>query len=272
MVRMNAHNTRARDWMLTSFAVEQPFQIPEGVEYAIWQKEKCPTSGREHYQVFLRLSMRKYFTQVKEMFPPGTHIETARFGFKKCIDYCSKIESRVEGPWSVGIMPTSVKKTVFESIASGKTVRDVLEENPCLWRSVRPMRDLALVMSQPRSWMTECLFLTGTTGTGKSKIAQIISSFIGDTAWLCPTMEWADGYESQEMVIYDEVRPPLAVSRVLRMVDRYPLRLPIKGGFVNYCPRLIVMTSNVELRELFPNLDGKSYLALQRRVTELTVY
>lgn len=270
MVRVT--NTRARDWMITSFEVENPFEVPPGVEYAIWQKERCPTSGREHYQVFVRLSMRKYFTQVKEMFPPGTHIETARFGIKQCIDYCSKVESRVEGPWSVGNMPTSQKQTVIESIGCGKTVRDVLEENPSLWRSVRPMRELALVLSQPRDFMTECLFLTGMTGTGKSKIAQIISSFIGETAWLCPNMEWADGYEGQEMVIYDEVRPPLSVSRVLRMVDRYPLRLPIKGGFVNYCPRLIVMTSNVELRELFKDLDGKSYTALKRRINELSVY
>jgi len=121
--------------------------------------------------------------------------------------------------------------------------------------------------------MTEGLFLSGGTGTGKSRIAMLLSAFLGQesTYWAPPDLKWMDGYSGQPLVIIDEFRGGVPPSRILRLVDRYPLQVEIKGGFAQWKPHLVIFTSNLGMKSCFPE-DLATVEAIQRRINEYVVY
>lgn len=109
----------------------------------------------------------------------------------------------------------------------------------------------------------------GDAGTGKSR--QAFEAM--PDAYSKPAGPWFDGYEGQTDVIIDDFVPgeDLSLSMVMRITDRYPLRVPIKGGFVPWRATKIIFTSNYPLEEWIPEKmrfseTGQTRLrALQRR-------
>jgi len=72
-----------------------------------------------------------------------------------------------------------------------------------------------------------CVFI-GAPGAGKTRAA----SQWPDAYW--PTVAstpWFDGYERQTTIILDEYRGQYPVDFFKRLIDRYPLQLPVKGSF-----------------------------------------
>ncbi len=57
---------------------------------------------------------------------------------------------------------------------------------------------------------------------------------------------WWDGYTSQSVIIFDDFYGQIKISYMLRLLDRYPLRLPIKGGFTWARWTHVFITSNEE--------------------------
>lgn len=70
-----------------------------GITRYIIQKERCPSSGQEHYQGLIIFDKQKRAVPDLEKkfglgwYRPAKHL-------KQAVKYCSKKESRVEGPWS----------------------------------------------------------------------------------------------------------------------------------------------------------------------------
>jgi len=62
------------------------------------------------------------------------------------------------------------------------------------------------------------------------------------------SMQWFDGYEGQEVAIFDDFRPDQCTfAWLLRLLDQYALKVPIKGGFVEWNPKIIVITCPFEI-------------------------
>lgn len=90
-----------------------------------------------------------------------------------------------------------------------------------------------------------------------------------DAFWVPPassTGQWWCHYDGEDDVIYDEFYGQLPYSMLLRLLDSTPLRLPTKGGSVNFVARRLIITSNKEpwhwySKEAVPDLQ-----ALKRRL------
>jgi len=260
-----------KDWMFTSY--EEECKLPEAeIEYSVYQQEKCPSTGRLHWQGFVRFSTRKRFETVKRMLGQGIHLEYARC-VDKAIEYCMKEDTRVATPIEIGIKPCKKKKLNPMEELKTCTPLELLAENPQVWRSLRNLQQLHCALASPRTSMTTGVFLSGGTGTGKSKISMLIASFLGTsgTYWAPPDLKWMDGYHGQPLVIVDEFRGQVPPSRILRMVDRYPLQLEIKGGFTQWKPKLMIFTSNLRLAYCFPE-DCSTKEAIARRINEYICY
>lgn len=92
--------------MVTSFSIKD-FSVPThhpDFQYFVYQVEKCPTTGKEHIQGYLELKKQVAFNSVKMMFSPAiVHLEQRRAKTNtKAIEYCTKAESRLRGPWHFG--------------------------------------------------------------------------------------------------------------------------------------------------------------------------
>lgn len=84
----------------------------------------------------------------------------------------------------------------------------------------------------------------------------------------CLKTPWFDGYSGHKVALLDECGAGMMNVNILkRILDRYPMDVPVKGGHVRWNPETIVMTSNDPLEEWYPGLSRENLLALKRRMT-----
>lgn len=75
----------------------------DDVRYAVWQLEKCETTGREHLQMYIEAFKPHRLSRWKEIIgEPSAHIKVRRGTREQARAYCMKEETRVEGPWEFG--------------------------------------------------------------------------------------------------------------------------------------------------------------------------
>jgi hypothetical protein len=114
--------------------------------------------------------------------------------------------------------------------------------------------------------------LIGDPGTGKTRYAfesftdaktGVINGFIlpannGTT--------WFDGYHGQNHALIDDFSGEVRLNFLLQLLDIYPLKVPVKGGFVWWRPQNVYITTNIHPR-LWYNWSNREsqYDALARR-------
>lgn len=128
-------------------------------------------------------------------------------------------------------------------------------------------RLMAVLNDEPRKWVTEVKVYIGPTETGKSRKAHDEDKI----QWTHHGDRWFDLYEGQDRVLFDDfegVKSGVPYRKLLQLLDRYPLYVPVKGGFVNWRPKLVVITTNVEPSEWYP--DQTDITPLTRRITSVT--
>lgn len=258
---MQSNRCQSKHWIGTSY--REDFGLPKLITYGVYQKEKCPSTGKIHHQFFVVMPTRQRLTAMKKLFP-GDHLEIARSP-TEARAYCMKEETRVSSPIEVGrfVEPVSIDNMVVA--VKRARVTEILEGNPSLWRSTRQIQELRQLFQCARTELTLGLLLVGPTGCGKTRTASLISAFVGDSYWH-DCSQWWPAYDGQQLVILDEYRGQFDVAFLLRLLDRTPFKVPFKGGYTNFNSRQVIMTSNIPLEVMYKNLDIGSIAALKRRI------
>jgi len=151
-------------------------------------------------------------------------------------------------------------------IVSGATEEEISEEHFEEWvRYRQSFKAYRTIIEEKRSWKSEVVVIQGPTGTGKSKHC---AEEYPDAYWKSRD-QWWDGYEAHETVIIDEFYGWIPFDLLLRMLDRYPLQVEIKGGKTNFAPKKIVITTNKNPRNWYKDVY---FPALARRVDEWWVF
>ena len=149
--------------------------------------------------------------------------------------------------------------TVFEgNIPSDRSIRDIVG----LSQGANSMRELARtapeLVSRHFRFVQFCfaefapmrakppvvVWLSGGTGTGKSKFAASLAAS-NLTYWVW-SLDWFDGLRpDHQVVIFDDIRPSknLTHSLLLRLADRYPMKLAVKGASTSLIAPVLVFTS-----------------------------
>lgn len=107
------------------------------------------------------------------------------------------------------------------------------------------------------------LWFYGGTGSGKTRTATEIARESGKSWWMTsdPDLKWFDGYHGQEYAIIDDFRRQgIKFNHVLRLADRYPYRVQVKGGYVNWCPKVIIFTCPVHPHDCYQYIDKEGNL------------
>lgn len=180
-----------------------------------------------------------------------------------------KLDTRVSGPVEVGTLGTWAKKLKevnMPEILSKKRVRDLLVDRPEMWRSVRALKDLRSEVQPRRDKLTAGVLFCGKTGTGKTKLASLISSYLGaDETYWKPVGKWWNGYDQEQLVVYDEFRGQCEVSELLKLLDRTPHQIEFKGGVGQFNSNMIIFCSNIMLEHMYPDMDFATLEAIRRR-------
>lgn len=263
--------SKSRNWCFTLNNPEPTDKekiLALGVKYVLFQLEEGE-QGTPHYQGMIVANSPIRLKSVKEMIPRA-HWEQTR-SVPASIDYCSKEDSRIEGPWEAGQKPKGRGKRtdlddVAETIQSGASLVEVAQTYPVqvikFHRGIQTLRNLQI---PPRNEPPEVYVYTGKTGTGKSRKAFEEAP----DAYFKPDGDWWDGYDAHEDVIIDDFACDMKLTQLLRLCDRYPMKVPVKGGFAEFVAKRIFITSNIPYDQWYENARQEHRDALTRRITKV---
>lgn len=108
-------------------------------------------------------------------------------------------------------------------------------------------------------------WIYGPTGTGKTRF--VFDNEPLEHLWLASNdLKWFDGYSGQPAVLMDDFRGNFcSFHSLLRYLDRYPMRVPVKGGFVVWNPLRIYITSSRHPSQIYQVDEDVNQLL--RRIT-----
>lgn len=242
--------------------------------YVVFQEEKGD-SGTPHYQGYVEFKSVMSLTALVKLIPK-CHWALRRGTQQQAIDYCQKEDSRVSGPYTTGKQGgcqgrrTDIHDAV-DLLKETRSVRRVIEDHAVQFvKYHRGMERLLEITVAKRSQPPKCILLYGPTGTGKSHWAY--TKFPG-AYWKAPNSKWFDGYLDETVVVIDEfcgAMSKMELSYLLRLMDKYPLKVEIKGSSRDFLATTVVFTTNIHPKLWYNWLGRESqYPALQRRFHEV---
>lgn len=242
----------------------------ENVVYLCYGRERG-AEGTPHLQGYISLTQRRTLRWIKNYLSERAHFEQAKGSPSQNRAYCSKEAESDTDFYEFGQCPggqgtRTDLAAVVAAIKSGKRGREFADEfGECIIRYSRGINVLRLLYSEPRTWQPEVSVLYGETGTGKTRRAW--EELCEKEAFFYPGGGWFDGYEGHRNVIFDDFGgSEFKITYLLKLLDRYPMKVPIKCGFVEWVPKRIVITSNYPPEEWYPNAKDKHKEALARRI------
>lgn len=147
---------------------------------------------------------------------------------------------------------------------------EIADENfNCFIKYQRGIAAYRLVHSVQRTWQCSVVVYWGRTGAGKTR-AVYDNLPSPESLYVHPGGPWFDGYDAQPIALFDDFSgSEFKLAYLLKLLDRYPMRVPVKGGFVSWAPREIYLTSNKDPATWFPNAHPEHVQALFRRFTNV---
>ena len=254
----------ARHWILTIPERDfSPGPQPELVGYLCGQLE-IGDGGFRHWQVYLIVNHPCRLTGIKKLYPTA-HVEATRSGAAEA--YCSKDDTRVpDSQFTYGEKPFRRNVATDWSAVRELAQRGELEKIPAdvYVRCYNQLSRIRTDYLRPVAIERVCYVFWGATGTGKSRRAWDEAGL--DAYGKDPCTKWFCGYRGQSHIVLDEFRGAIGISHLLRWLDRYPVSVENKGSALPLMATTFWITSNVDPRLWYPDLDDETLAALIRRL------
>lgn len=272
----------------------------EAVDYLCYGKE-VGEQGTPHLQGVMFFGKPMDFSTISSWIPQ-MHLEKMQARGKKqvlrAINYCKKGEQPHDEWRELGTMGPNYGKNaeVFEAgtysyegkrsdiwgaVAEmdtrserGDDFNKILRKTNHVDVYIRYPRGMLLyfhaLRCRPRRSKPVVYWFYGPTGTGKTATA-IAMRKTPDGYWISgETGRWFQAYCGQELAIFDDIRKDFAKFRVwLRLLDRYPYEVEVKGGSVAWNPSRIVITAPTDPREFWRRRDLEGSISDREDIGQL---
>ncbi len=253
----------------------------DDVLFMIFQEERCPTTGRLHFQVYAELNSRMGYTSVQRLFGAGCHVERRIATQLQAIAYVTKEDTRVPGGLSGSVgtprvprgHPTSSISKGFQIMAGriqdGEAFDVVMHDNPGV-AAMYPGQLATFYIKQKgqRDWPMDVHIFVGPTGTGKSSLAKQENPGAYWGSWPEGDIWWWQEYTGQECVVLDDYYGQLKMTKLMELLDRHHMRVSVKYGSAEMVSSKVVITTNVDPKDWFQYVKMERRLPLERRIRE----
>lgn len=262
---------RTREWCFTlnNWTQEEYDKLSvqdKQVRYMIFGKEQGD-QGTPHLQGYVYFHNAKTFSQVKTYFGDRFHIENTRGSREENVAYCSKDEEYVE----IGDLPHQGSRkdiaTIKEMVDKGATMREVVQRATS-YQSARMGQLLLQYRKTPSRKAPRVVWIYGPSGTGKTHRAVEMA---GDDYWISGRdLRWFQGYCGQKTAVIDDFRADYCkFHELLRLLDKYPYQIEVKGGSDWWVADLIIITSCYSPQEVYKGKTSEDVVQLTRRIHEV---
>lgn len=232
-------------------------------------------SGTRHLQGYIEFLKRIRFSRARSLLGERCHIEPRKGNALQASEYCEKDGNFVK----LGTCSNKGQGTRSDLIA----LHDALKRNLPLTeisdehfgqfiKYQRGINAYRSIHSIQRDWICSVVVYWGKTGTGKTRAVYENLPSKKDL-YVHPGGPWFDGYDGQPIVLFDDFGgSEFKLQYLLKLLDRYPMRVPIKGGFVSWAPYEIYITSNINPDNWYSNANEEHVRALKRRITNYVYF
>lgn len=190
-------------------------------------------------------------------------------------DYVCKEETRVQSiPGYGNLTDDSGHRTdldvIYETIANGASIYEIMSQFPRQFmRNHAAISKLCAMYDKPREYGDiSAEIWWGVTGSGKSHKA---FHEYPDAYRKSIPGKWWDGYKGQKTVIFEEFNPEedkeLKLPELLKILDKYPYQIEIKGTSCQLKATKFIFTTNIDPRRWYEGHPQKP--ALCRRIQKV---
>lgn len=234
------------DFLTTTFA--------EQVRWIVIGRE-VGESGTPHLQGACILGTQWSFSKLKTMTGLSrSHIELMKGKPEDSRVYCTKEDVQ---PFEKGSLPQQGARSdirqAAERILQGTSLKELARDKDIgAVAVIKYFKGLTVLRSLTRPARKDppiVYWVFGKTGTGKTRCCfESARRYVGgndDLIWISSGgLKWFDGYDGQPVAIFDDFRAKHVqnFAFLLRLLDRYPIGVEFKGGFVNWTPSVIFIT------------------------------
>ncbi len=253
------------------------------MQYLVYQEEVGAT-GNYHFQGYCEFKTAMVLNSAKALLGGETvHLERRKGSAAQAAAYAKKLDTRVDGPYEHGEPKVQGQRLDLEGfkneVFAGKRKRELIDDYTGIIARYPKFYDTLTQMNRPtRTVDLQVSLLFGETGLGKTRFVYDLyadSTELFITPLSNGTMWW-DTYDSHRYVLIDDFAGAachMTLSTLLRLLDRYPVPVPIKGSHVWWLPGKIFVTTNILPRHWFKwENRGEQYKALARRFTTVILF
>ncbi|ALE29539.1 replication associated protein [Lake Sarah-associated circular molecule 3] len=281
-----------RRFMFTSYTLEgEGFTVPDQdprFRYCVYQAEKCPQTGNIHLQGYIEFKDQiRGNTVQKLMNVPGLHLSRVDYP-EKARAYCMKLDTRYAEPQEYGKYKKEQGarndlKAMGDMVLAGATHIQIYDAYPGqyirYYKAIDRLRQIYALDKPNRLKIgrMECILFYGRPGTGKTTQAKEYAAHIKQAYWEIPIANsgtlWFDGYNAEPCVIIDDFSGKINLDAALRIFDQGEVQVPVKGGHVWWCPKTIIITSNVHPSNWYDYQNRQdSMIAMYRRLHRIVCF
>lgn len=252
---------------------------PEHPDFEKWIGMELPSMPelKQHIQGYVVFRKPTAYKDVDRILgTAGAHYEVAKGNHQQAADYCKK-EAASGDLLEVGKLPggsghrTDLEE-IHRKIRDGGRMFDIANEHFGTWvhnhRAFAKFQELVRMNLDERKEAPKVFTFWGAAGTGKTRKVYEESPNVYAVPVSSNDSIWFDGYDGHSDVLFDDFYGGIKFSKMLKLLDRYPLQVPIKGGYVPFRPKRIYITSNTDPRDWYKNVPAESLAGLRRRLTE----
>lgn len=278
----NEPDNQAKRWCFTlnNYTIDetenltnQNYLIANDIEYIVYGFEIAPTTLTPHLQGFVSFNEKKRISALKK-FNSRAHWIICNGSVEQNINYCKKInQTPICEPnkhvFEWGVPPLSKKdmknhkqspsvtiNTIIDAIKGDSSDLELMKKFPEeFWNKTNAFNSLIKATKEakllPRKLENppEVHYIYGKTGTGKSLTADRI---LPDADHVnCKNDFWI-GYNGSKNIILNDLRgSDLKFSELLKLLDRHPYVMNIKGGQIHCQAERIIITSSCSPSDLY---------------------
>ncbi len=252
----------------------------DGLKYSVGQVERGHKDNTVHLQFGVNFDDRhaKRFYTMKKYFPTA-YLAQAKGSNYDIKVYCTKQDTRIEEPFEIGQFVEMRQRTDYDefrnALKSGASDLELFDNFYQIastkgLEKIQEERDLFLnskYTEQGRNVRTT--FIYGPPGVGKTQSVfkeygfknVFRVSFYGKFQF--------NGYNGEKVLLFDEFAGQVNLGWLNQILDKYPLKLEVKGGHKIACYDKVFICSNLPFTEIYKNYidnEHKLYESVYRRI------
>lgn len=265
-----------RCWLFTSYREEFPHFDEAKMKFLVYQREKCPTTERLHWQSYV-VFHKQYRKKSALRILGNVHVDPRKGTHEQAIAYCEKEESRVTPPVRFGDPTDGREDNGEREKQRWDDIKQAAKEgrlddipSDVYVRHYRTLKDIhddhrpkPAILKNKRSG----LWLHGPPNSGKT--TAVLNAF-PDAYIKDPSTEYWKNYEGEAVVVIDDIHngnKEMFRKHFREWINIAPFRARTFYGMRLIRPEHVICTSQEHWRTLFH--DPNDVDAMEVRMEEM---